>query len=533
MTDRRVVEGLALYTLGITSWLLLAGVRVTKEGGLYYFEIAQNLAAGAGSTFDGVHVTNGYHPLWVLCLVPVFWMRSEPESALRLGILLQGILMAGGTSILYATFRLGAGRLASSLAALVWVALTYREALSGLEFGLHALLVLSGAFVYRRLVGEPPRLPAHLGLGVLLGLGFLARLDNVVLSALIGAALAWRASGTGLGGDGARRVLAYVLPIAALCALYVVVNLWLCGHALPVSAAVKREWSLYKLSQDPHYRAGGWCLAKAHQLLWPLRNASQRYPFYLSVGAFGAAALCAAGALAPGASRFHAWFVRSLRPWWPFVLFGLLQVLAYVALFHGEFSFISASHQYVVQPWSTALLVALAADALVAGAVGVGTRSSSWSRRIAWPAILAAWCSVPLLTLSSVESWIDREQRSLSVRPDYDSARWAGEHLPAAAVIGSWRTGAMAFLSGRRVVDLSGLVNSWDYFRVDQNDLCDYWDRNGITHLVDLFENGRPPAESKRASYALCLERLERVWSDDRYRRLWRIEAYRIRPGTE
>ena len=34
----------------------------------YYLKIAMNLAAGRGSTFDGFHLTNGYHPLWLLIL---------------------------------------------------------------------------------------------------------------------------------------------------------------------------------------------------------------------------------------------------------------------------------------------------------------------------------------------------------------------------------------------------------------------------------------------------------------------------------
>ncbi|HEX3968501.1 MAG TPA: hypothetical protein VHW70_11085 [Edaphobacter sp.] len=34
----------------------------------YYAQIAKHLAHGAGSTFDGIHRTNGYHPLWLLCL---------------------------------------------------------------------------------------------------------------------------------------------------------------------------------------------------------------------------------------------------------------------------------------------------------------------------------------------------------------------------------------------------------------------------------------------------------------------------------
>ena len=497
---------LALYSLAIAGWLLLGGVRVTREPGLYYFEIARNVARGAGSTFDGLHPTNGYHPLWVLCLVPVFWVSSDPEAALRLGGILQAILMAAAATLLYRTARRASGPLASSLAVLLWLALAYREALSGLEFGLHALGIASTAYVWRRCHDEdPPRTSTCLTLGLLMSLTFLARLDNAVLAALIALSLARQEARRGLMGTGVWRLAAFMLPVAAAVIGYVALNLWLFGHSLPVSAAVKRDWSLYKLAQDPLYQAGGWWLAKAHQLLWPIRMLPGRYPLYLSIGAFGAGFLYLLG-------------VQWLRPWGPFVLFSLAQVLGYALVFHGEFSFVAASSYYVLQPWLTAVLAAALAERLLP------------------KGLLARWAvggsalGLAVLTLWSVHSWRERDRTGLTMRPDYDTGRWARAHLGADAIVGTWRTGALAYLTGLRVVDLSGLANSWDYYRVERKDLCGYWEKTGITHLVDLFENGRPPMEERDyATYAACADRLERIWSDDRYGKPWRMEAYRIR----
>lgn len=44
----------------------------------YYLKIARMLASGCGSTFDGVHRTNGYHPLWLLTLTGLFKLFSHP-----------------------------------------------------------------------------------------------------------------------------------------------------------------------------------------------------------------------------------------------------------------------------------------------------------------------------------------------------------------------------------------------------------------------------------------------------------------------
>lgn len=508
--DRWIAVGLALYGLGIALWLLAAGARVTREDGFYYLKIAQNVAEGAGSTFDGVHVTNGYHPLWLLSLVPLFWISRGPGSALTLAVVLQGILMAAGACVLYRTLRLGAGRFASSLGALLWLAFTYREALSGLEFGLQALGVLSVAYVYRRwFCGEAPRLALWLALGLLLGLTFLARLDNLLLAALIAASLVWRDASSGLGREGARRLLALGLPIAFVATAYVVVSLWLCGRPFPVSGAVKRSWSLYLLAEDPRYQAGGLWLAKAHQLLWPLRNIPQRYPLYLSIGTFGAGALYLAG-------------LRGLRPWGPFVLFSVLQLVAYAVLFHGEMSFVGSPWYFAIQPALTAGLVAAAAERLLRAVEGPALAARS---ALLWAVMVAGALSVPVWTVWSLTHW--RERGGLAVT--YDAAEWVRTHLPEDAVVGSWHAGAVGYLSGRRVVNLDGLVNSWEYFETHQRDLCRYWEESGVTHLVDMFDGTHAAVpEAMYKAYAPCVDRLEPLWSDDRLGGTWRVSAFRI-----
>lgn len=511
--DRWVALGLVLYSLGIVAWLLASDLRVTREDGFYYFKIAQNVAAGLGSTFDGVHVTNGYHPLWLLCLVPLFWVSPEPEAALRLGVVLQGVLMAGGGCVLYRTLRLDASRFASSLGALVWLAVSYREAVSGLEFGLQALGVLSVAYVYRRwFVEDAPRVSLWLALGLLLALSFLARLDNLLLAGLIAASAARREAFGWLRGKSATHLLALSLPVAIAALAYAATNLWLCGHVLPVSGAVKRSWSLDLLAEDPSYQAGGFWLAKAQQLLWPLRNIGQRYPLCLSVGAFGAGALHLAG-------------LRCLRPWGPFVLFSVLQLLAYALIYHGEMSFVGSPWYFAVQPALAAGLATAAAASLVGALESPGLKARS---ALLWPLIVFGALSVPLWTVWSLAHW--RERGGLAVT--YDAAEWARTHLPPDAVVGSWHAGAIGYLSGRRVVNLDGLVSSWEYYETGQRDLCRYWTESGVTHLVDMFDGKHAAVlETMYRAYAPCVDRLERIWSDDRSGGTWRVGAFRLRPA--
>ena len=52
-----------------TSTLTQNVVSLMVDDAFYYQRIAANVASGNGSTFDGEHSTNGYHPLWLLVLV--------------------------------------------------------------------------------------------------------------------------------------------------------------------------------------------------------------------------------------------------------------------------------------------------------------------------------------------------------------------------------------------------------------------------------------------------------------------------------
>lgn len=49
---------------------------IFMDDAFYYFGIAQHLAAGMGSTFGGVDMTNGYHPLWLLITWALFSVTS-------------------------------------------------------------------------------------------------------------------------------------------------------------------------------------------------------------------------------------------------------------------------------------------------------------------------------------------------------------------------------------------------------------------------------------------------------------------------
>jgi hypothetical protein len=66
-----------------TSSVCSAG-RLSAPYAFYYFQIARNVAHGLGPTFDGIHRTNGFHPLWLAILTPVFGLCAGDVLPLRI-----------------------------------------------------------------------------------------------------------------------------------------------------------------------------------------------------------------------------------------------------------------------------------------------------------------------------------------------------------------------------------------------------------------------------------------------------------------
>ncbi len=517
LDDRRLTLTLALYAFSVALWPAAAGLETTADDGYYYLEIARNLARGDGATFDRLHPTNGYHPLWLLLLVPLARLTPDSANLLLLANLLQGALAAGAAALVYRTARLALGRLGATLAALLWIDLTYRWWLSGLEPAVHAVCLLATIHVYlarhagpRRAGGErATTLADHVALGLCCALTFLARIDTLMLAPLLALAL-WRQ------GSGRRRLAAFAAPVVGVAGAYAAVNLSAFGHLVPVSGAVKRGWSEVLLSADPVYTSHGLLAAKALNLAQPFRELATSGDHRPLALAMAGALLWAFGLLAMRSPVPRVGFFqpRRIAPW---AAFCLLQLLLYGLYYHGSMSY--RPWYYLCQPWLGAVLAATAIEWL-----------RHWSRRPG-PRRAVTLGTVVLCCLLAAHTIRGLAIRQHRQRPPAfrGAAAWAASHLPPDAVVGTWNAGTLGYWSGRRVVNLDGLVNSWDYFEHRRHDLCRYWRETGITHVIDAYRDGEfLTLMPTYPSYQGCADRLELIMEEVQDGGSWSIRAYRL-----
>ena len=158
------------------------------DDAFYDFGIARHLAMGRGPTFDGVSATNGFHPLWVALLVPI-WRMAPPMD--RIGPLHAAMVLGSLLDVasLVVVWRLCRARLALSLSAttltVAWLAFNPFQimiATCGLEAPLAQFLLL--LLLDEELATRWRRAP-RLRWSFIAGLGLLARADLVILFAVL------------------------------------------------------------------------------------------------------------------------------------------------------------------------------------------------------------------------------------------------------------------------------------------------------------------------------------------------------------
>jgi hypothetical protein len=163
-------------------------VQYTEDDFYYYLKIAQNFASGHGSSFDGIHLTNGYHPLWFLVFVGLSLFSTTLQGAI-LTVALTSLVSAVATFFLIRKILLVQG-LNDLLACGISILITHNAIgtyLQGMETTLAIPLMLLTIIQGQRFLSNP--IPSQgLKLGALMGITILSRIDTALWMCLLGGA---------------------------------------------------------------------------------------------------------------------------------------------------------------------------------------------------------------------------------------------------------------------------------------------------------------------------------------------------------
>jgi len=429
-----------------------------------YLQVAWNTGQGLGFTFDGLHHTNGFQPLWLFAMIPLAAISGEPVAFLRAALALCALCNLGTTVLLYRIgSRLGGRPMALALlTGWLWMLSTWKPFLSAMETSLYLLVF---TIFLNQLLRE--RI-APFRLSLLGGLLLLCRLDAAVFAAA-GLAVAWLAI------DRTRRLRVLVplaLPLLVILALYLGWNQVSFQHPLPVSGQVKTIYHQQELGE--HY-------------LGPI-HLEKTFTTWFRKAANSASRLVSAPleTISPRRKAFkQRWFclgalcccMLAVRWRWRLGLMALAGLLHMVIMAASIGRFAGLGWYYA----PLMVLVLIGAATLLARVAGLLPKKllPLGALFLAAATGLSVWTAVVRMTETPAEHNLYQRR--------YRMARWMAAELPPDAVVGSWNAGQLAFFSGLTVVNLDGLVNDQAYARrlKEKGPVIDYLREEGIGYVAD------------------------------------------------
>lgn len=217
----------AVLSLTCAIMVALRPLNFLADDSLFYLVIADHISHGHGSTFNTLFPTNGYHPLWECLAAIIALLPHSKPSLLAYGVLVQWALGIVTLWILMKALRPFFS--AAAIAGFMAVMLIFFVPFGNLYWTEAPLSMLFVALMIGMLLSEAS--VPYATLGIVLGLLFLSRLDNVFVIGCVVIGLWWR--------DRDPRILITAVICAAIAGVYLCLNLLEFGHLMPISGAIK------------------------------------------------------------------------------------------------------------------------------------------------------------------------------------------------------------------------------------------------------------------------------------------------------
>jgi len=439
---------LAAYLLAAipSVWSARLGVNQFQDDAFYYLVPAKHLLQQGRFTFDGVTPTYGFHPLWMLVtvtLTAIVGPGAAPEHLVFAMNLVEKAIQGIAAALCIAWYvreREADGSAAGFLGiALLLLCPYYIVFDQGMETTLAVALLAASVQALRR---DRPIM-----LGMLLALLFLCRLDSGIFVGLPLALYAvWSRRGEPHRGWA---IAPLIVAMVAMPLAYLVAT----GSPVPISGAIKSS-----------FPAITW---HGSYFIEPL-NVAAMYGWRTllhGLNVWLCAVLLSVGLAAVAIARF----AREPRNDVLAVAVVAVALVANLLLFQKWEK--SVDPRYFALPMAAVMFV------LVAGVAGA-TRRVRVLGQLTIAAVAAAFVLEAVVLAARLPASMHAKDATQRVYLDLTKV------LPAEAVIAGTDVGALAFWTGRRVVNLDGVMNDFEFQKtLRDRKLADYLRRQGVTHI--------------------------------------------------
>ena len=441
------------------AWMPIATLvsKTLPDDAFYYFQIARHLVRGDGVTFDGLNVTNGFHPLWLVLISPLYLVAgADPDLPIHLALTLATVLSAATAGFAYAiTRRLTKDALAAAFTLLLYAfnPMTAIESLNGLETALSGLCVAATVWYWLRSRDEPSFSSAAL-LGVLAGIAILARTDNVFLLGAMLIAILCR------GPAGIRQAI-LTGSVAAFCIVP-----WLIWSAMATGSVIQTSGLAVPFVLHGNDPLG----ADWGALLMSMASGALAGSI-VAIRYSGGPWLFTVGLIAVILVGLRDRQVRGELAQLNFLAAAILLLV----VFHGAYRFYPRGWYFA----AVGLLVSIYAGAAFARLHALCSRRSA--------GMAAGTIVVGVVLLGAIQF------RALWVEGLYPwqpemvaAAEWVGAHTGAAQRVGAFNAGIIAYWNPERtVINLDGVVNGAAFDAIRERRLWTEIRATDVAYLLD------------------------------------------------
>lgn len=440
----------------------------------YYAKPALNVATGFGSSFDGIHPTNGYQPLWFLTLVAFFKLLPLGSMTLTGVWYAALILQAGIVALATAVLARFLTRLTQHLGVSVFLAFLPLLLIPGrilnlletpLQFLLLSWILLQLYNLLERPAYEDFRERLFI-LGISTGLLFLARTDGIFMygALLIPLATKFRRD--------LRRLLWFIVPALSITACYFATNYAVFGSPMPVSGSVKMDATieLWQYSES----VWNFVSAKLAFIFGPGDFASPYLKVLIQLWAFLVPISIAVIYLRKRILSNRQLIVAALG------VFLMAKYLGYTVIYHGSRT---SAYWY----WVIDVIIWL----IIFAAVLRWILEKKWGQQYVMYAQKSLIGLTALATIGCAAGGVylrrtlpEKPVRDTSVLLDLAafvnrSSFFSGKRL------GAYNSGILGYFSNRPLTNLDGLINSVEYARIIKEGQRDAWIKENIDVLIE------------------------------------------------
>jgi hypothetical protein len=435
-----------------------------------FFKISKDLADWLSGAIPSPHLTSGVQPLLVLLYTPLFQLFwNDKELPIHIALSLNALIGFLAHISLYCLLRKLVSRSIATFLATVWIWSPYvmNQTINGMETSLALLLLLIILNRYWQMSNPfQPGTRPWVVLGILLGIGFWARVDL----GLLGIAIVLDQSRQAFAGGSppfslrSRNLLLCTLTALLVALPWIFFTALTTGDLMPTSGkGVHQITSVTFNYFDPDHPGLAYMMfvrfIKEFFLYQPLVTLSQHiaWKFFISV-------VCLTGLIIALRDRRFRTMLRSV---W---LFQLIILTAYLAFIGGFWHL----NRYLYPVYTLMLFIHAASLHYVESKVQV--------RKWVLPLLLFIFFIPYAFTYTTqYKSYLSATKPSRY----YAAAQFVKARIPEGARIGTFQSGALSYWLDNPVINLDGVINREAYAHVKEKTLGIYLEQKHIEYFVE------------------------------------------------